>query len=451
MKFCDKLANLRKSNDFSQEQFADKLGVSRQAVSKWESGSSYPDMEKIIQMCSILNCTLEDLLDDGVIKGTTSEKEKFNLNNYLQDGLNFITKTYNMFSSMNFKQKIKCIFELASLVFILFILGAIIFSIVNIITYNIVDLIPFNIKFFIEKLLESVYVIILLMIAIIIFIHIFKIRYLDYFITIEDKTINHKIIEEDKINKEAKREKIIIRDPKHSSFSFFHLLAKMTLYFVKLLVVMFLIPTILFFVFLIIMLVISLCHINYGLIFLFIAIALLGSSILSLLVIYFLYNFIFNRKEPLKLIFIIFVISLILIGIGIGLSSFTLMNYKYYNINDISEVNKKTEYINIKDNTELYIMSDNISYVIDDSLENVKLEITYPKDINYEIDYNEELEIYHLYLEGNSLMEAYHFILENLKEKRVLSLDDSNILKVVVYLSEKNYELLNNNSNGDDN
>ena len=68
MKFCDKLPKLRKNNNLSQELLADKLGVSRQAVSKWESGSSYPDMEKMIEMCKILNCTLEDLLDDGVVK-----------------------------------------------------------------------------------------------------------------------------------------------------------------------------------------------------------------------------------------------------------------------------------------------------------------------------------------------------------------------------------------------
>lgn len=42
MKFCDKLAKQRKNNNLSQEQLADQLGVSRQAVSKWESGLSFP-------------------------------------------------------------------------------------------------------------------------------------------------------------------------------------------------------------------------------------------------------------------------------------------------------------------------------------------------------------------------------------------------------------------------
>lgn len=46
MRFSEKLPKLRKNNNLSQEQLAEQLGVSRQAVSKWEAGNSYPDMEK---------------------------------------------------------------------------------------------------------------------------------------------------------------------------------------------------------------------------------------------------------------------------------------------------------------------------------------------------------------------------------------------------------------------
>ena len=53
MKFCDKLQKIRKENNITQEQLADKLGVSRQAVSKWESGTAYPDTEKLIQISKI--------------------------------------------------------------------------------------------------------------------------------------------------------------------------------------------------------------------------------------------------------------------------------------------------------------------------------------------------------------------------------------------------------------
>lgn len=67
MQFYEKLSKLRKANNLSQEQLAEKLNVTRQAVSKWESGESYPDMAKIIQLCKILNCSLNELMDDGVM------------------------------------------------------------------------------------------------------------------------------------------------------------------------------------------------------------------------------------------------------------------------------------------------------------------------------------------------------------------------------------------------
>ena len=60
MKFEEKLQKLRKASGFSQEVLADKLGVSRQAVSKWESGASYPEMDKLIQMSKLFECTLDE-------------------------------------------------------------------------------------------------------------------------------------------------------------------------------------------------------------------------------------------------------------------------------------------------------------------------------------------------------------------------------------------------------
>lgn len=48
MAFGDRLAAVRRGNGLTQEQFAEQLQVSRQAVSKWESGRGYPEMEKIL-------------------------------------------------------------------------------------------------------------------------------------------------------------------------------------------------------------------------------------------------------------------------------------------------------------------------------------------------------------------------------------------------------------------
>ena len=53
MYFNEKLQKLRKEHKLSQEQLADMLDVTRQSVSKWESGTTYPEMDKLITMCKI--------------------------------------------------------------------------------------------------------------------------------------------------------------------------------------------------------------------------------------------------------------------------------------------------------------------------------------------------------------------------------------------------------------
>ena len=62
MNVADRIQKLRKSKGMSQEELADRIGVSRQAVSKWESEQSSPDVEKIILMSDIFNVTTDYLL-----------------------------------------------------------------------------------------------------------------------------------------------------------------------------------------------------------------------------------------------------------------------------------------------------------------------------------------------------------------------------------------------------
>lgn len=67
MKFCEKLQMIRKSNNLSQEQLADKLNISRQAVSKWESGQGYPEIDKLIHISKIFEISLDELLKKETI------------------------------------------------------------------------------------------------------------------------------------------------------------------------------------------------------------------------------------------------------------------------------------------------------------------------------------------------------------------------------------------------
>lgn len=60
--FGENLQFYRKQKDLTQEQLAEKLEVSRQTISKWESGTSYPEMEKLLQLCDLFSCSMDVLM-----------------------------------------------------------------------------------------------------------------------------------------------------------------------------------------------------------------------------------------------------------------------------------------------------------------------------------------------------------------------------------------------------
>jgi flagellar biosynthesis component FlhA len=60
--FEDRLVNARKEKGFTQEEFAKRLGVTPQAVSKWERGMGYPDLELLFYICEVLDCSSDYLL-----------------------------------------------------------------------------------------------------------------------------------------------------------------------------------------------------------------------------------------------------------------------------------------------------------------------------------------------------------------------------------------------------
>lgn len=64
MKFGDNLKQIRKSKKISQEELAEKLGVSRQSVSKWETGENFPSMQNIMCLCDVFKCNINDLVQE---------------------------------------------------------------------------------------------------------------------------------------------------------------------------------------------------------------------------------------------------------------------------------------------------------------------------------------------------------------------------------------------------
>lgn len=76
MKLPDKIVELRKSNGWSQEGLAEKINVSRQAISRWESGTAQPDASNILQLSKLFGVTTDYLLNDEYISDEDLPKVK---------------------------------------------------------------------------------------------------------------------------------------------------------------------------------------------------------------------------------------------------------------------------------------------------------------------------------------------------------------------------------------
>lgn len=77
MNFAENLKVLREKNGMTQEQLAERMEVSRQTVSKWESGASFPEMEKMLQLTELFACTMDGLLKGNMLQVNQKESELY--------------------------------------------------------------------------------------------------------------------------------------------------------------------------------------------------------------------------------------------------------------------------------------------------------------------------------------------------------------------------------------
>ena len=79
LELVEKLQKLRKDNNLSQEQLAEKIGVSRQAISKWERGEATPDSDNLICLAKIYNISLDELISSKEDNNMNEESKKTKL------------------------------------------------------------------------------------------------------------------------------------------------------------------------------------------------------------------------------------------------------------------------------------------------------------------------------------------------------------------------------------
>ena len=406
MKFGDKLISLRKKHGLSQEELASKLNVSRQSVSKWESNNTYPETDKIVQICNIFDCRMDDLINDKISDVDSCErKNKNNFSIAFDSLLEFITKSINMFTSMKFSSGLRCLVEFGILAGCLILLGTIITETGTDIIMNLFGFLSEDIYWIFNNIIYTIFEIVVVCFSVIIIIHVFKIRYLDFYDkmvlenksegTIDEVKKKEKNDEkcEEKEEQPTKRKlkfklneepKIIIRD-KHTTFAFLSTVSKIIIGVFKAMVALLACCFVFSLVCLIALVVVSISLSKFSLMFIGIDIGLLGIIVINILILLMMINYVINKKSNLKLMSYVFLGSLITIGVGCGLGLIGVAGFKFIDsMEGISEPITKEVELDVKENMVIDTYdTDGYTITIDDTMDDKTIKVIGSLDQKY--------------------------------------------------------------------
>lgn len=458
MSFSEKLQNLRKEKKYSQEELADLLDVTRQSVSKWESGQTYPEMDKLLSLCKIFNCTLDELTNDEV-KEITSEK-RTGFKSIIDSILELVTKTYNMITNMSFKELSRCIFLMLIVAFILSLFN----HPLNYFEYKLYGLfVSFGsvkaasvLSTMFNLLLDTTYFII----VILLFVHIFKIGFLDKYEFVpkasdnkkKEETRNNDYSDKEivKERKEIIKEEKIIREFKTPNYAFFEALGKLSMFFVKIILIFFAVPFIAIFFCLFGALVVDLYLIITGIKYFSIPIIIIFSILLNILAIEFIANIIFNKKNKYKRMIILFLLGIAGLGVGSGIL--------LLDIHKTEVINKLPSEIKIVNNAYEYTYEEgiffehwgNIEYIVDNNLKNkIHININSHEGLN-NINIDRLENGYHINsynVNPSYIMNFIDIIIDGLKDNKVYNFYAYDDMKMTITSSESTINNLKSNLN----
>lgn len=454
--FSENLKKIRKDNNLSQEQLADLLNVSRQAISKWESSTAYPEMEKIILICKKFNVNIDDLLNKDIKEINSEIESKKNINNYIEKFLNFISDSVNLFIKMSFKTKLKFIIEEFVIVSILLILSLIIGSIGESFVSSLFSIFGYKVYNVIYNVLFSAYIVLMFIVSLTIIVYIFKNRYLNYYKIIKEEKNESK---EKDINKEIeikKENNIIIRDPKNSEFNSIKSISKIIIFCIKTFTLFITLGLCLMLIGETSGLVISFMLYKTGLFFVGLLILFIGLILGTLIVTLLLFNFIFNRKNNKKIMIWTFISSMTIFGLGCGLSFLGTLNFKTGKL-DNNELYTNKIYIDMKENLVIdnEFINTNDSFNLDNKIEFIEKDIN-----NIEIEYTsnyKSTELYPNYYNINGYNTFYSIlyldnefklfktIVKELNENKRIVDDVITIKSLKVYTSKENISKIKKN------
>ncbi|MDX9739252.1 MAG: helix-turn-helix transcriptional regulator [Candidatus Dojkabacteria bacterium] len=450
MSFSKNLEYLRKEKNFSQEELAFKLGVSRQAVSKWESGGAYPETAKMISMCKIFDCTLDELMKEDIVELERNAKRSYTFNDLLDEVTNIVKRTFYMFDNMNLRSGFRFLFEMF-LLFLFILLLNIPFNYLFRLGNEVLINIPGNIAQLFISTWHLITKVVYIVVAAISFVYIYKIRFLDKFeeakeIDSKDDSKKSETSVKEEIKKDENR-KVEIRK---YDFGIFNYLGKIALFFIKSFLLFISLP-------IIFLLFCTVVGVVVGTVLMFNGVFFVGAVICLLSVIPFtvgllniIYNFVVNHRSSWQRLFILFIASIIGFGVGAGISVFEFSKMTVSSEAPVHvESSVKVETFQMQEG--MYLSNLMYDYVVDDSLGDlVKVEAIYydvfTNDVVIERDESSNnIYIYTQMKQSVNLGELYSISIEDLKERRLSNYTALGQLKFKVYASEENISKLQMN------
>ncbi len=459
MKFGENLQKLRKEKGISQEQLAEQLGVTRQSVSKWESGNSYPEMDKIVAICNLFHCDMDVLIN----KDITEEREKKDASSVVKEifsGVtNYVKKTIYLFEHKSLKDIIKMCVQVFIIICVI-LLFAIPFMLLKEIVVSLFYTGNNWFSIFFAKFWNFIFNGGYAILAIATFLYIFKIKFLDneeiIVEEVEDKTQNSEEVSEDNSSKtdsskSSEKKKVKIIKVKKNDFSLLDLLVKAITVCLKCLFVLFLIPIIIGTIMFLIGLVLLIVLIFKGLFLAGTILLFLGGIVFAIVLIELMLDFIFNLKFSKRRIIITIISSIVVSSIGLGLSI-----WYFLNLNVINDVPNS---FNTETHEEVYTMTDDFlvhyddysfdtKFVEDNSLTNqVRVRIDYytiANDVSIERTDNEVYLNYET-VDGVNVKQITDSVIKDLKHNQIHTYDQLGQVSITITTSKINVDKIQDN------
>lgn len=453
MKFQENLQKLRKEAHLSQEALAEKLNVTRQSVSKWKSGASYPEMDKLFALCDIFQVELDTLLNKDVDHKEKKEERKTEQKNpFFQKIDRAMKKIIYFFSSMKGK-------DLASFLLTVFLLILVIafcqipfFFLLDLLKRFIFSPIGGVVGSTLSNIFTVLFDIFYIIFSLLLFFYVLKLKYFDSIVIKEEKEVEP---EKPEITVPNKKKEVIVEKEQTSSFGF----SLLTL-ILKGITLFLLIPLSIWNLFSIVIFGLSLSFLLQGFPLWGIVLCFFAILLLSLLLADFLSRFLFNKKIPAKRFRVSFIIALATLTIGSVSIGLEVSQINFTNGIPENVTEKKDTYTFPMEedfNTTGVTLSDNYYYFndiyeVDESLRNeVKVVVSY-----YDIELLGEVEV----TMNNHTLHAYRskegasFQLErllkqlkkDLQKDTIYNYDQLRNVKITISSSSENLKKIEENN-----